>query len=122
MSEAPGLSEQYRTASPWPLFVALGLPLSEVGVLFGLFPVAVAGLLLFCGSIAGLLSESEYAATPWPAVGVSGVLCLAVGAWFLYGGPNLPLRGQAVGAAGILLVAGAVVGKLVAFSQREPTV
>ena len=121
MSER-GLSDQYNTASPWPLFVATGIPVSEVGVLFGLFPVAVAGLLIFCGSIAGMLAESGYASTPWPAVAVLGVVCVAVGAWFTFGGVNLPLRGQAVGAAGILLLVGALVGKAVAFSTREPAV
>jgi hypothetical protein len=122
MSDTPGLSDQYRMASPWPLFVAVGLPVAELGVLFGLFPVAVGGLLLFCGSVAGMIAESGYAATPWPAVGVLGVLCLAVGAWFLYGGPALPVRGQAVGAAGLLLLFGAVVGKVVSFSNRDAAV
>lgn len=121
MSER-GLSDQYNRASPWPLFVALGLPVSEVGVLLGLFPVAVAGLLLFCGSVAGMFAESGYAETPWPVAVALGAVCLAVGAWFTFGGPELPLRGQAVGAAGVLLVVGAVVGKVMAFSRREPTV
>jgi len=121
MSE-PGLSDQYNTASPWPLFVALGIPVSELGVLLGLFPVAVAGLLLFCGSLAGVLAESGYAETPWLTTVVMGAVCLGVGAWFTFGGPALPVRGQAVGTAGILLVVGAGVGKAVAFSRREPTV
>lgn len=121
MSER-GLSDQYNRASPWPLFVALGLPVSEVGVLLGLFPVAVAGLLLFCGSVAGMLAESGYAETPWPATVALGVVCLGVGAWFTFGGPELPVRGQAVGAAGVLLVVGAAVGKAMAFSRREPAV
>ncbi len=121
MSER-GLSDQYNRASPWPLFVALGLPVSEVGVLLGLFPVAVAGLLLFCGSIAGMLAESGYAETPWPATVVLGVVCLGVGVWFTFGGPALPVRGQAVGAAGIFLLVGAAIGKAMAFSRREPAV
>lgn len=122
MSESPGLSEQYRTASPWPLFVAMGLPVSELGILFGLFPVAVAGLLLFCGSVAGMVAESGYAATPWPAVAVSGLACLGLGAWFFFGSLGLVVRGQAVGAAGVLLLVGAVVGKVVSFSQRDAAV
>jgi len=77
MEEQPGLSDQYRTASPWPVFVALGLALSEVGVFIGLFPVAVFGLILFGGSIAGILTESGYVGRPWPTLlGVGGVLAL----------------------------------------------
>lgn len=77
MEEQPGLSDQYRSASPWPLFVALGLTLSEVGVSLGLFPVAVFGLILFGGSVAGILTESGYASRPWPTlVGVGAVLAV----------------------------------------------
>jgi len=77
MEEQPGLSDQYRTASPWPVFVALGLALSEIGVFIGLFPVAVFGLILFGGSIAGILTESGYVQRPWPTlVGVGVVLAL----------------------------------------------
>lgn len=77
MEEQPGLSDQYRTASPWPVFVALGLALSEIGVFIGLFPVAVFGLILFGGSIAGILTESGYVERPWPTLlGVGVVLAL----------------------------------------------
>jgi len=81
MEEQPGLSDQYRTASPWPVFVALGLALSEIGVFIGLFPVAVFGLILFGGSIAGILTESGYVERPWPTLfGVGGLLAIiAVG-------------------------------------------
>lgn len=78
MNEEPGLSDQYRRASPWPLFVALGLALSEIGVFIGVFPVAVFGLLLFGGSIAGILTESNYAQRPWPAlIGLGTILTVA---------------------------------------------
>lgn len=75
MEEQQGLSDQYPTASPWPVFVALGLVLSEVGVFIGLFPVAVFGLILFGGSVAGILTESGYTTRPWPTlIGVGVVL------------------------------------------------
>ena len=81
MEEQPGLSDQYRTASPWPVFVALGLALSEVGVFIGLFPVAVFGLILFGGSVAGILTESGYAERPWPPLlGVGSVLAVPAAA------------------------------------------
>lgn len=76
----PGLSDQYRKASPWPLFVALGLAVSEVGVVLGVGPVAVGGLLLFGGSVAGILQEAGYVERPWPLLAGIGVLLLAGGA------------------------------------------
>ena len=51
-------------ASPWPLFVALGLAVGEVGVFMGLYPVAVGGLLLFVGSVAGIVQEAGYSERP----------------------------------------------------------
>jgi hypothetical protein len=80
MDEDPGLSDQYPTASPWPLFVALGLALSEVGVFVGLFPVAVFGLILFGGSVAGILTESGYVERPWPTLVGVGVVLAAIAA------------------------------------------
>jgi hypothetical protein len=80
MEEEPGLSDQYPTASPWPLFVALGLALSEVGVFVGLFPVAVFGLILFGGSVAGILTESGYVDRPWPTLVGVGVVLAAIAA------------------------------------------
>ncbi len=122
MNEEPGLSDQYVRASPWPLFVALGLALSEVGVFVGLFPVAVFGLLLFGGSVAGILTESGYTERPWPtliglglALSVAGV---AVALWQVpldaltlatFGENGILSRSLAVVAAGAtMVVAGAV--------------
>ena len=131
MEEAPGLSDQYRMASPWPMFVALGLPISEIGILFDVFPIAVGGLLLFCGSIAGMLGESGYAATPWRALAAMGGIFLLVGALFvlpeldpfagidLFGGMNLLTRGYAIVAAAVLMLAGALVGEFVIDESRS---
>lgn len=82
MAEETGLSDQYPTASPWPLFVALGLALSEIGVFVGLFPVAVFGLILFGGSIAGILTESGYVERPWPTLLGVGVALIVIAAAF----------------------------------------
>jgi len=122
MDEDPGLSDQYRRASPWPVFVALGLVISEVGVFLGLFSVAVFGLLLFGGSIAGILTESGYTARPWPTLlGFGAVLALAgvgIVLWQIplaevtlqnFGQNGLLSRSVAVVAAGVILaVAGSV--------------
>lgn len=126
MTERPGLSDQYRSASPWPLFVALGLALSEVGVFVGLFPVAVFGLLLFVGSVAGILTESGYARRPWPTmIGLGTALAVAAAAivaWQVpvaaiglenFGRNGVLSRGLAVVAAGLLLAAVGLVASLV---------
>ncbi|MFB6156003.1 MAG: cox cluster protein [Haloferacaceae archaeon] len=119
MEENPGLSEQYRMASPWPLFVALGIPISELGVLFGVFPVTVAGLLLFGGSVSGMLRESGYTETPWRALDVIAGILLVVGAAFTFTSIDLVTRGQAIMVAAAVLLAGGLVGEFV-LQGRDP--
>jgi len=80
MEEKPGLSDQYRMASPWPVFVALGLTVSEVGIVVGVFSVAVGGLLLFGGSVAGILKESGYVERLWASLATFGLALLGIGA------------------------------------------
>lgn len=128
MDEDPGLSDQYRRASPWPVFVALGLVLSEVGVFLGLFSVAVFGLLLFGGSIAGILTESGYTARPWPTLlGFGAILALAgvgIVLWQIplaevtlqnFGQNGLLSRSVAVVAAGAIL---AMVASVASIAER----
>lgn len=111
MDEQPGLSDEYRKASPWPLFVAFGLAIFEVGIVWPLFPVAVGGLLLFVGSVVGVLRESGYIANPWKGLVAASVLCLAVGALItLTTTGTIHLRGVAVLAGGIIILAGGVFG------------
>jgi hypothetical protein len=74
------VSDRSRS-SAWPVFVALGLAVGEVGVVLALYPVAVAGLVLFVGSIACIVSEAGYAETPWPVLAGLGVVLLAFGVW-----------------------------------------
>ena len=117
MEEQPGLSDQYRTASPWPVFVALGLALSEVGVFIGLFPVAVFGLILFGGAIAGILTESGYVSRPWPTlVGVGGVLALLAAGIAVYQLPTAELVVSNIGEGPLFtrLVAVAFAGLILA--------
>lgn len=120
----PGLSEQYRMASPWPLFVALGLPIAEIGILFGFFAVAVGGLLLFFGSIAGMLQESGYVSSPWRTLGLFAVLMFGLGGALVYGdgmvvdAVRLAARGYAVATAGAIFLVAAVVGE--AYAQTRP--
>lgn len=112
MDETPGLSDQYRMASPWPLFVALGIPISEIGILFDLFPVAVGGLLLFSGSVAGMTHESGYAKTPWRALAVLSVILSVAGGALVFADVSLATRGYAVITAGVILLVAGVVGEL----------
>ncbi len=124
MEETPGLSEQYRKASPWPLFIALGVPISELGLVFNIFPVAVGGLLLFCGCIAGILQEAGYIAKPWTALSVMAGLLFLAGAGVLYGdtqvGVDLTLRAYALITSGAILLAGVVAGKLFVPKRQLP--
>lgn len=80
MDDQPGLSDQYRMSSPWPLIVVLGLLFSELGLLFNVFPVAVGGLLLFVGAIAGIVLESGYADRPWNLLAGLGIALCVLGA------------------------------------------
>ena len=118
----PGLSEQYRMASPWPVFVALGIPIAEVGIIFGLFPIAVGGLLLFGGSAAGMATEAGYAKTPWRGLVGAAVPFAALGVGFVYTSINLPNRGVAILAAAATLIGIGITGTLFAREQeQEPT-
>lgn len=137
MEDQPGLSDQYRMSSPWPVFVALGLVLSELGVLFGIVPLSVGGLLLFVGSIAGILTESGYTDGLWRVLSVLGTVLILVGGILVgtqlqlsspgqllsaltaaFGGqPNgIIIRGVSIVVAGALAI---VVGAVVPFVQPD---
>lgn len=128
----PGLSEQYRKASPWPVFVALGFVISEIGVVLGLFPVTVGGLLLFGATVAGILSESGYVVRPWRSLVVLAVALLALGLLAIglnvdpgslsvaaLLDPSRPFvyRGTAIAAAGLILAA---VGGTLRIAEGSP--
>lgn len=113
MDEQPGLSDEYRKASPWPVFVAFGLAIFEVGIVMALFPVAVGGLLLFVGSVVGILRESGYIADPWKGLVVASVVCLAAGgAIALTTTADIRLRGLAVLVGGFLVLLAGVFGSV----------
>lgn len=122
-------------SSPWPPLVAVGLAVSETGVFLGILPLAVAGLMGFGASVAGLLTASGYARRPGRPLLALGVLLglggLGVLAWTAPDGLSLlawraPARGTllawfgsdpigaralAVAVAGaVLAAAGAVLG------------
>ncbi|WP_348613055.1 DUF7541 family protein [Halobaculum rarum] len=125
MDENPGLSEEYRMVSPWPLFVALGLPIAEVGILFGLVPLAVGGLLLFCGSIAGILRENGYVSSTWRGLAGLSVLVIAGGLALWYAdmttASDLLIRAYSMIGTGVLMLLAGVGGDLFA-RDVEPSV
>ncbi|WP_136716322.1 DUF7541 family protein [Halorientalis salina] len=137
MTEEPGLSDQYRMASPWPLFVALGVALSEVGIIIGIFAIAVGGLLLLGGSVAGILKESGYVDELWGfLLGFGAFLLVAGGALFasqvgLDSGAALSVvanpggfgqiipRALAIAVAGVLLLGSGAVGRVLEASATD---
>ncbi|MFC6906169.1 DUF7541 family protein [Halalkalicoccus tibetensis] len=127
MEEENGLSDRHRKASPWPMFIALGLGLSEVGVVLDLIPLAVGGLLLLVGSLGGIMSESGYADSPWVFIGVLGTALAIVGIVLttLYplgggGAFDVGFRAISIAVAGLLCVAGSILGRV--FLQRQAPV
>lgn len=66
------MDESPRKASPYPVFVALGIAVGELGVLFGVVPVAVGGVILFGGSAAAMARESGVARSAWRSLALIG--------------------------------------------------
>jgi len=120
-----GVGDQYRRASAWPPFVAIGLAISEVGVIMNLVPVSIGGILLFGGSLAGILVDASITESPWPSLGAIGVVFGALGGvmWAsqlqqytlsrllaVANTNTIAMRGEAIVVAGALLVIGAILG------------
>ena len=61
------------------MLVAVGFVFLEIGLLVGIFPVAVGGVLLFGGSVAGILTESGYVSHLWSTLARAGVLFCILG-------------------------------------------
>lgn len=85
MSDEAGVDDEYRLSSPWPLFVAVGLAASEVGVVIGIIPLAVGGLLVFVWSVAGVVQEAGYVERPWGLLGALGLVLAVLGAVIVAG-------------------------------------
>lgn len=118
----PGTEE---LMSAWPPFVALGLVVAEIGIVMNLVSVSIGGILLFGGSVAGILQDASMTETPWGSLGIIGVLFALFGAglWWtqldsmaladvlaVATSNPIAIRGEAILVGGILLVAGAIVG------------
>lgn len=124
MSEGSDSNSSYTGGSPWPLFVALGLAISEVGVVLGLRPVSVAGLLLFVGSVTGILTESGYISRPTLAAGSQGLALIGVGiALIVQNQTGTTVRGQSIVISGVLCLMGVLLwaGFVRTRTQRTPS-
>jgi len=93
--------------SPWPMLVAVGFALSEVGIFLGLRPVSVAGLLLFVGAVAGVLADSGYVTRTSVSVGIQGLVLIVLGAALIVEEQTgTTVRGESVVLAGALSLVG----------------
>jgi hypothetical protein len=61
------------------MLVAFGFVISELGVVLGIFPITVGGLLLFAGTVAGILHESEYVTQSWLSLAAIAVILTVLG-------------------------------------------
>ena len=131
MDEQPGVSDEVRLSSPWPIFVALGLALSEVGIVLNLIPISVGGLLLFVGSIAGIVQDAGYVDRPWNLLSALGALLVVLGGILVVWqvspavgalvdavatsmtpqADSVVQRGLSVALAGLVCILGGVVGR-----------
>ncbi|MDG5817221.1 hypothetical protein [Natronococcus sp. A-GB7] len=113
-------TEQPPTSSPWPVLIATGLVLSEVGILVDLLPIAIGGLVLFASSVTGFITESDHVSSPWPLAIGFGALFVVLGAGLYAAGTEqvaagsddpfgLATRGVAIVAAGLVTIVGAAV-------------
>lgn len=117
-----------RQSSPWPVVVALGLATAELGILFGLVPLAVGGVLACGGSLAGIAREAGYADSVWRPLRLIGVAVGAASAlvWASRSAglasdallaaaatDGIAIRAAVVLAAGVMLVAAGYVGPTV---------
>lgn len=107
MTEEHAVASAEPRASPWPLPLVFGLVTAEIGIVFGgpWLPVAVFGLLLFGGSIAGILRESGYVESRWLST-LAITLLYALGGGLVVTQTHALLRGQAMlGAAFVAAIA-----------------
>ena len=118
----PGTDE---LMSAWPPFVALGFVISEIGIVMNLVPLAFGGLLLFGGSVAGIIRDASLTKTPWGSLGLIGALFTVLGGIVLNTqlqmytvdhvltvgtADAIAVRGVAILLAGIVLALAAIVG------------
>lgn len=121
-------------SSPWPIVAAAGIAATEIGVLFGLLPIAVAGVLAFGSSVAGMAREVGYAADRWRPLRFVGaaIAIVAAAAWLVVAPSPTPdglvvavrtdgiaVRAAIVLGSAVLLVAVGAAGPALAGNARK---
>ena len=96
------------TATPWPLLLAFGIAVAELGVFLGYAVVAVPGVVLFGGSLAGAIAEAGYARSRSQALAFCSAGLSMLGALTVLT-TTLTLRGLSILVGGLLLSVLAVV-------------
>ena len=88
------------SSSPWPVIAALGIAATEAGVLFGLVPIAVGGVLAVGASGAGMAREVGYAEDPWrPLRAIGAVIAVCSAAVWIAIAPTPTPNGLVTAAA-----------------------
>lgn len=122
-SKAIGSPTRVHRVSAWPPFIALGFAVAEIGIVLNLVPLSIGGLILFGGSVTGILKETNYVQSRfWPLlimgaifVGFGGLMwtsqvsTMSIGT--LIGATEtstIAVRGEAIVVAGTLLGVGAI--------------
>jgi len=120
MEEEPGMSRTQSRTSPWPPFIAIGLAISEVGIFLDIVPLAIGGTLLLAGTIVGILKETDYIENPWRLSTAFSIVLIVLGGVLIelsiqFTQNDSPIhvgtRGEAIAAAGVLLLVGSVAGR-----------
>ena len=129
-----GSPTRIHRVSPWPPFVALGFAVAEIGIVLNVVTLAIGGILLFGGSVAGILRETKYVTSPGRTLLVLGSMFVASGVAIsasqvdqltlevlLSNEPinAIAMRGEAIIIAGLLLLLGAAVGRLTRSRRTE---
>jgi hypothetical protein len=122
------LESQNARVSPWPPLVAAGFAVAEIGIALNLVALAIGGLVLFGGSVAGILRETAYVDSAWATAAVLGGVFIVLGTvvWTsqvatltvetlldVAATDAVAMRGEAIVVGGALLVVGAIGGAVV---------
>lgn len=96
------------TSTPWPLLLAFGIAVAELGVFLGYAVVAVPGVALFGGSLAGAVAEAGYVRSRPQALALSGAALSLLGGVTVLA-TTLTLRGFSILVGGLVVSTLAVI-------------
>lgn len=89
-------------STPWPLALAFGLAVAELGIFLGFAVVAAPGVVFFGASLAGAISEAGYGRSRPYLLVVVAVVVAALGAVAV--AAALPIRGYSMLIGAVLLL------------------